>query len=407
MAYSELIKNFHNIRNYMRDFYVYGFKNRSQYNLKSARSYDNERRRIESWLGKYMSFNRDANGKNVFLAVDSRMVPSNPLYEAFKAKSFTDNDIMLYFYLLDILRTYPNSDIKTISEKLTDEYLSAFDEAKVLDDSTLRKKLDEYVGLGIVTKSKQGKSVYYALADNALELAPYLDAIKFFSEAGELGVFGSYLLDTKQPEDNVLIFKHHYILHALESEILLDLMEAINQKLSIEIQTSSANNISTLKVMPFKIFVSVQSGRRYLLGYSYTSKNIGAFRLDNISAIKAYKQDESYDQKLAEAQSCFKHMWGVAGISNNAKLEHIAMTIRIGKTEQYMLRRLEREKRCGTITKLDDELYKFTADVYNAMELIPWINTFIGRIVSFKCSNKIVTVQFHKTLKKLYEMYLD
>ena len=102
MAYSELIKNFHNIRNYMRDFYVYGFKNRSQYNLKSARSYDNERRRIESWLGKYMSFTRDANGKNVFLAVDSRMVPSNPLYEAFKAKSFTDNDIMLYFYLLDM-----------------------------------------------------------------------------------------------------------------------------------------------------------------------------------------------------------------------------------------------------------------------------------------------------------------
>ena len=220
-------------------------------------------------------------------------------------------------------------------------------------------------------------------------------------------MFGSYLLDTKQPEDNVLIFKHHYILHALESEVLLDLLDAINQKLSIEIQTNSVNNVSTIKVMPFKIFVSVQSGRRYLLGYSYTSRNIGIFRLDNITTIKAYKQDEQYDQKLTEAESCFKHMWGVAGISNNAKLEHIAMTIRIGKTEQFILRRLEREKRCGTITKLDDELYKFTADVYNAMELIPWINTFIGRIVSFKCSNKIVTAQFHKTLKNLYKMYLD
>ena len=28
MAYSELIKNFNKIRDYMRDFYVYGFKSR-------------------------------------------------------------------------------------------------------------------------------------------------------------------------------------------------------------------------------------------------------------------------------------------------------------------------------------------------------------------------------------------
>ena len=72
MAYSELIKSFERIRNYMREFYVYGFKSREEYGLKSARSYDNERRRIESWLGDYMSFHQDASGKNVFLSVDSR-----------------------------------------------------------------------------------------------------------------------------------------------------------------------------------------------------------------------------------------------------------------------------------------------------------------------------------------------
>lgn len=49
MAYSELIKNFDKIREYMREFYVYGFKNRSEYTQKSARSYDDEKRRIESW----------------------------------------------------------------------------------------------------------------------------------------------------------------------------------------------------------------------------------------------------------------------------------------------------------------------------------------------------------------------
>lgn len=42
MAYNELIKNFERVRAYMREFYVYGFKSRNEYDAKSARSYDSE-----------------------------------------------------------------------------------------------------------------------------------------------------------------------------------------------------------------------------------------------------------------------------------------------------------------------------------------------------------------------------
>ena len=72
MAYSELIKNFKRIREYMREFYVYGFKSRDEYTGKSARSYDDERRRMESWLGDYMQFRQTPEGKNVFISIDSR-----------------------------------------------------------------------------------------------------------------------------------------------------------------------------------------------------------------------------------------------------------------------------------------------------------------------------------------------
>lgn len=67
MAYSELIKNFNKIRDYMREFYVYGFKSREEYNKKSARSYDDERRRMESWLGNNMHFRQTSEGKSVFI----------------------------------------------------------------------------------------------------------------------------------------------------------------------------------------------------------------------------------------------------------------------------------------------------------------------------------------------------
>ena len=103
MAYSELIKKFDKVRNYMRDFYAYGFHTRNDFDKKSARSYDNERRRIESWLSDYMNFRQQSGGKQIFFSVDSRKILHNPLYRAYKAKSFTDKDIVLHFYIMDIL----------------------------------------------------------------------------------------------------------------------------------------------------------------------------------------------------------------------------------------------------------------------------------------------------------------
>ena len=48
-GFSELIKNFGVVRDYMRDFYIYGLRTRSEFKHKSPRTYDNEKRRIENW----------------------------------------------------------------------------------------------------------------------------------------------------------------------------------------------------------------------------------------------------------------------------------------------------------------------------------------------------------------------
>ena len=156
MAYSELVKNFERIREYMREFYVYGFKSRDEYSLKSARSYDNERRRIESWLGDYMSFRHTDSGKNVFISVDSRDIDSNPLYNALKAKSFTDNDIVLFFFVIDLLADGTPRTAAVINDAITDIYLARIKKDAEFDLSTLRKKLKEFEQLGIIKSKKNG-----------------------------------------------------------------------------------------------------------------------------------------------------------------------------------------------------------------------------------------------------------
>lgn len=74
--------------------------------------------RVESWLGDYMRFAKTAEGKNVFLSVDSRTACKNPFYKAWKAKSFTDGDITLHFAVFDILCA---PEIKLTLSELVDE----------------------------------------------------------------------------------------------------------------------------------------------------------------------------------------------------------------------------------------------------------------------------------------------
>ena len=269
--YSELIKRFDKIRDYMRDFYVYGFKSREDFAQKSLRTYDNEKRRIESYLGDLMSFHQDENGKNIFISIDSASVSRNPLYRAFKAKTFTKNDISLHFILLDILTHKNNLTAMEIADIIADEYLPLFENAETLDLSTIRNKLKEYEKLGLISSKQENKKLLYSLSTSDIVLNPINDAITYFSEVSPLGVIGSYLLDDNTNENKYITFKHHYIMHALDSEITFEILEAMNSKTNIEIESyhPRANKNTKVTITPVKMLVSVSSGRRYVCGYNH------------------------------------------------------------------------------------------------------------------------------------------
>lgn len=407
MAYSELIKSFERIRDYMREFYVYGFKSREEYDAKSARSYDNERRRVESWLGDYMSFRQDAAGKNVFLSVDSRQIPRNPLHKAFKARSFTAKDVTLHFYILDILADGGALPFREIVDRIHDEYLSQFSGAFSLDESTVRKKLKEYETLGLLSAEKNGREVFYRRTDcREFDLGSWLDALAFFSEEDPLGVIGSFLTDKLDGSSDVFRFKHHYILHALDSDILCRLLQAMDEQRAVELTVKSPRSSRDYQrtVCPLKIYVSTQSGRQYLLGYYYRGKHMAFFRLDAIKRVAVGRVEESYSDYIERQARFDQHLWGVSAGSGRS-LDHIEMTVYFGPGEEFIVQRLEREKRHGAVEVLDEHTCRFTADIYDASEMLPWLRTFIGRIVELRCSNPLVTDTFYKDLKRMEALY--
>lgn len=405
MAYSELIKNFNLIREYMRDFYVFGFKSRDDFTQKSARSYDDEKRRLESWLGDYMRFRQTADGKNVFLSIDSRVSHHNPLYTAWKAKSFTDGDITLHFLLLDVLCV--SGDGVTLAQvcDCIAEYLP--DSARIFDESTVRKKLKEYCDEGIVCTEKRGKTTLYFRTENA-DLTSCNDALDFFSEVAPCGVVGSFLLDKIDSHDQVFAFKHHYITSALDSEIVCSLFEAMHEKRYVTLQTFNRrkDRMAENNVVPLQIMMSVQSGRQYLMAYAPSQKRVTSFRIDNVLSLKTGETCYNFDYLRSLLDKMRDNMWGVSTQSDfGGRLEHVDFTVKFSDSEQHIYKRLLREKRCGTVEKIDEHTCKFSADVYDVTELIPWIRTFICRITDLHFSNPKIQTQFWDDVHAMYQLY--
>ena len=102
---------------------------------------------------------------------------------------------MLHFYILDILSDNAALSSSEIADKISSDYIRVFENLKECDESTIRKKLDEYEKLGLISSEKRGKKKLYKLCADNIDLQELYAAISFFSEADPLGVVGSYLLD--------------------------------------------------------------------------------------------------------------------------------------------------------------------------------------------------------------------
>jgi len=135
-------------------------------------------------------------------------------------------------------------------------------------------------------------------------------------------------------------------------------------------------------------------------------KKITSFRIDNILSVEPGEVSPHFDSLREMLGHMEKHIWGVSTQNRSKKrMEHVEFTVRYAQGEQYIYRRLEREKRCGTVERIDESHARFSADVYDASEVIPWIRTFICRITDIHFSDKILEAQFWKDIREMYALY--
>jgi predicted DNA-binding transcriptional regulator YafY len=288
------------------------------------------------------------------------------------------------------------------------KYLIDFDEPMVFDESTVRKKLKEYCEIGIVNMEKVGRTVHYSRALSP-DVSGLVDAVHYFSEACPCGVIGSFILDKTEDDTHPFEFKHHYITDTLDSNVLALLFDAMRRKCAVTVSNMSRRRDEPRKatLVPLRIFISTQSGRHHLIAYQPEFNSIRTFRVDYLSGVKIEGEEPRFDEFRAMLDDMQKHMWGVniKRKQGENQLEHVEFVIRIESGEDYIVKRLEREKRVGRVEKIDEFTYKFSADVYDTMELHTWIRTFICRIVQLDFSNRTAENRFREDIEAMYRIY--
>ena len=77
---------------------------------------------------------------------------------------------------------------------------------------------------------------------------------------------------------------------------MLDLLLAIRNHNTVELELlGGGDSTRRSKVLPLKIFISVQGGRQYLAAYNTWRKKVCFFRLDSIQKIRQLEVVENYD----------------------------------------------------------------------------------------------------------------
>lgn len=400
-VFNELIKEFNLIRSYSRDFYINGFKYREEFQEKSLRSYDNERRRIESYLNDYIEWEQTPQGKALRLNLKDETLATNPLFKLWKTKSFTKNDIFLHFTLLDCLTSHDSLSLTELTDCIHNKYLSKFEQAPTFSEITIRNKLKEYCQLGIFQSLEKEKRIHYQLTPIVTLDEKWLPVLHFYKVILPGGVIGQYLLDQNDYSiESPFTFKHHFIVHSLDEEIVLTSLAALKEQRYLHI--IQYNELQTT-IAPFSFYHSTETGRQYLVGF-IRKKLLTSIRIDNIKTAalgKTIKNHQELNQLFSERKDT---SWNGSFNQEPMKKLRVLLQIEVGK-EDYLMNRLIREQRMGTSYRLDSNTVVFEIELLDLFALNPFLRTFIGRILSIESTDKNWERLFINDMNELIALY--
>ncbi len=351
---------------------------------------------VDSYMGEQVKFAADENGEYVYKTIDSRDLPKSHLMQLWRMKKIDEFDFNVHFYILDIL----HNEEKTAQEvyKISSGYAKEFDPDYVIDKERFFKKIEKYVEDGLLVKREENGVNLYTMAPRTKIPGPEL--LRFFTEIAPCGTVGFSIEYKRQYVKSFFQFKHHFTALAFNDGILVNIFEAISKRLTLV--PILFDEGKTNKIVPLKVLSGTHAGRDRLACYDLVTNSFNSIRIDEIREFEFGEKYDEYDARYDELEKMREHVWI---FTYGEKLEHVMFELQFEPAEDYVLLRLNREKRFGKITKLSEGYVRFEADVTDTFEITPWIRTFSGWITKIELSNKEALKKFKDDLKAMNEMY--
>ena len=157
--------------------------------------------------------------------------------------------------------------------------------------------------------------------------------------------------------------------------------------------------------LPLQIFVSAQTGRRYLCVYFPPKRRFNCLRLDCIFNPRALEICPEYEFHRENLRRNLPYCWGVS-FGGRSRMETLCMTLYIDEAgEGHIINRLRREGRGGEVQQVRENVWLYMGTFFDTNEMLPWIKSFTGRILDLQCSNQAVLDKVTADLKAMYQMY--
>ena len=234
-------------------------------------------------------------------------------------------------------------------------------------------------------------------------------ALDFYSKTFIFGEIGTFILDRmKMSGHSPIRIKHEYYMHSLNDYNAIDLMAAIESNEWCLISYKRNDIETTILCYPLELRISSINGREYLMYYEPFKRSCAPLRLEFIESIQYYHDHDvkkcmsiyfsdeeigiNVDRSINKAKLLLDYTWGVsAGSVQEHNIDRLGtifreLHVRLNykkETDRYILNRIYRESRKGTIVVNEEDGYvDFAVVAADINEVISFVRSFYSRVIS-------------------------
>jgi hypothetical protein len=198
----------------------------------------------------------------------------------------------------------------------------------------------------------------------------------------------------------------------LDDEVLLDLFAAIGERRAATIYFNNDKDgalNSQLSAVPLRIMASVENGRRCV---AMMEGGILMFReLETIHRVERHGVSPEFFKYREKLDNYLRKCWSSdyerdIDTGKLKKAERVQMRLAIDSGDDMrILRRLLSEGRNGTVSVEIPGVYVYRNELWDAREILAFVFSFIGHILSFKSDNEEAAQIFRENIEKMSAMY--